>query len=214
MGLLATVIIPGNALLTSKVAGTLYKRTKLLRVDAFCGALRGARARQILFLRGKLMEEILPFLVPILISLGLFTMIGWIVWVNARRRQAKIQAQTELNNRLLEKFGSAAEFVDFLQTEEGRHFLGSLSMEGLSPAERILRSVRTGVILSVAGLGGLLLSRLSGLDQRAFIIIGITALALGIGFLVSAAVSYRLSKSWGLLAATEPGKPNVFVSAP
>lgn len=160
------------------------------------------------------MEDMLPFLVPILISLGLFIMIGWVVWVSAQRRQAKVRAQTELNNRLLERFGSAAEFVEFLQTEEGRRFLGSLSMENLSPVQRILRSVQTGVILSIAGLGGLLLARVSGLDGKAFIIIGTTALALGIGFLVSAAVSYRLSKSWGLLAAVEPGRPNVYVSTP
>lgn len=161
------------------------------------------------------MERTLPFLIPILISLGLFAMVGWIVWVDARRRQAQSKAAAETHSKLLEKFTSSQELVEFLQTDEGRRFLESAAGPRLSPLEGVLRSARYGVILTIFGLGWLLLS-LTGRydDDGALTLIGVLIGSVGIGFLVSAAVSYYLSKKWGLLTAIGSGKPNTFVSKP
>lgn len=157
------------------------------------------------------MRDMMPFLIPILTSLGFFIMVGWIVWVDARRRQMQSKSIAELQSQLLERFGSAQEFVAFSQTEEGRRFLSTLASQRLNPLERILRSVRIGVILTIVGLGGLLLAMVYRFDEEGFTIAGIV-LALGIGFLVSAGVSYRLSKSWGLLTADEASKQSNLVS--
>ena len=158
------------------------------------------------------MNSIMPFLVPIITSLALFTMISWIVWVEARRRQMQSKSVAELQSQLLAKFGSAQEFVQFMQTDEGRRFLATLAQVRLSPAERVLRSIRIGVILTIIGLGWLSLA-LTGRfdDDGALTVIGVLFLATGIGFLISAAISYRLSKAWGVF--TEPDKRNDPMSA-
>ncbi|CAN5434803.1 MAG: hypothetical protein ACR2GW_10995 [Pyrinomonadaceae bacterium] len=161
------------------------------------------------------MERVLPFLVPILISLGLFVMVGWIVWVNSRRRQAEAKAAAETHGKLLEKFTSSQELVDFLHTDEGRRFLESAAGPRLSPLEGVLRFARYGVILTIFGLGWLSLNLLGRYDDDgAFTLIGVLLGAVGVGFLVSAAVSYYLSQKWGLLTAIGSSKLNTFAAKP
>jgi hypothetical protein len=161
------------------------------------------------------MERVLPFLIPILISLGLFAMVGWIVWVDARRRQTQSKTAGETHSKLLEKFTSSQDLVAFLQTDEGRLFLESASGSRLGPPERILRSVHYGVILTVAGLGWLSLG-LTGRydDDGALTVVGVLIGTVGVGFLVSAAVSSYLSKKWGLFTATGSGASSTFVTKP
>jgi uncharacterized membrane protein len=59
--------------------------------------------------------------------------------------------------------------------------------------------VQAGVVLAIAGLGALFLStRLEYEASQFFFVIGILALALGAGFVVSAVASYALSRKLGL----------------
>ncbi len=138
-----------------------------------------------------------------IVSLGFFILIGWVIatTVSALRHKMNIRAQTELHNRLLEKFGSAGEFTAYLQTPNGERFFENLAAERTHPAGKILGSIQKGAILTVVGLGLLLLHVLySAVDEGIFLISGVLVLALGAGFLISSALSYRLSKAWGLLS--------------
>jgi hypothetical protein len=141
----------------------------------------------------------------------LFATFGWVVWaiVEGRRRWMTVKARGEFYNRMIEKFGSAREFVDFLQTEGGLRFLETFSTERIGPMDRILGSAQKGCILTIVGLGLLLLGWKYRLEEDVFTVLGTVVLALGIGFLVSAGISYRLSKGWGLLAGMEPGRPQL-----
>jgi hypothetical protein len=145
-------------------------------------------------------------LAPLLAALGSFAMFSWIAWVvvEGRRRRERLKLMTEFHNRLLDKIGSAREFGEFLQTEGGNRFLDSLSVERSRPTERILRSIQTGVVLSLLGLTLLLLRWWTG--GEAFTVIGALGLAIGVSFLVSSLVSYRLSKTWGLIQGGESGR--------
>jgi hypothetical protein len=145
-------------------------------------------------------------LAPLLATLGSFAMFSWIAWVvvEGRRRRERLKLMTEFHNRLLDKIGSAREFGEFLQTEGGNRFLDSLSIERSRPTERILRSIQTGVVLSLLGLTLLLLRWWTG--GEAFTVIGALGLAIGVSFLVSSLVSYRLSKTWGLIQGGESGR--------
>ena len=148
------------------------------------------------------LERIMPFMVPIIIVPSGLVLIGWTVaaLINAIRHRMNLRVQTELHNRLLEKFDSASEFTAYLQTEAGRRFFDNLTSERVTPATKILSSVQKGAITTVLGLGLLVLALIyHPLDQGAFTIFGVIALALGIGFLVSAGIAYRLSKNWGLM---------------
>lgn len=146
-------------------------------------------------------------LAPMLAALGMFAMFSWIAWVvvEGRRRRERLKLVTEFHNRLLEKIGSAREFGEFLQTEGGARFLGSLSMERSRPAERILRSIQAGVVLSVLGLTLLLLGW--NYDHTAIHTVGALTLAIGVGFLLSSVITLRLSRAWGLIHEGEPGRP-------
>lgn len=138
-------------------------------------------------------------LVPIIVIPSLCLMIGWLAWMLTRTNHLKTQARIELHRRLLEKINSAQEVVQLVQTEEGRQFLEALAMEQTNTLEQILGSVQKGVILTMVGLGALSLRLFFPTGFGVFIVIGIFVGAVGLGFLVSSGVAYRLSKSWDLL---------------
>jgi hypothetical protein len=139
-------------------------------------------------------EEVILF--PIL-----FGLLGFIVWIIfttiARFKTAKLQAG--LQTKLLERFGSGQELLAYVQSAAGKQFLESFAMEQRTPYGRILGAVQAGVILVLLGLALLFLrGRVAGADEG-FLISGTITLSLGIGFGLSAALSYFLSKSFGLL---------------
>lgn len=132
---------------------------------------------------------------------------------SGRKASALIRARADLQTKLLDRLGSGREVVEFCQTEGGKQFMEALSMGSIdspaskgSPTERILGSIQKGIILTLLGLGFLILAWKYHRDDPGdvFTVIGVVGLSLGIGFLLSAGVSYRLSKSMGLLANSEP----------
>jgi hypothetical protein len=126
-----------------------------------------------------------------------------VVWVivDGRRRRERLKVFTEFHGRLLERIGSAREFGEFLETDGGRNFLDSLSIEHGGPKLGIVRSVHTGVILTVLGLGLLIVSitLLYNEAEQGFRIAGVIVLSLGIGFLGAAVASYRVTGALDLL---------------
>ncbi|MBA2340832.1 MAG: hypothetical protein H0V88_10580 [Pyrinomonadaceae bacterium] len=145
-------------------------------------------------------------LLPMSVSVGFLILVGWVIatTVSALRHKMNVRAQTELHNRLLEKFGSASEFTAYLQTPNGERFFDNLATERVHPASKILGSIQKGSILSIVGLALLLLSVVyRRVDEGFFLIFGVLVLALGAGFLISSALSYRLSKAWGLMTDSD-----------
>jgi hypothetical protein len=121
--------------------------------------------------------------------------------------------QTDVHTKLLEKFGSNEELLRYAETPAGRRFLESapIALEPAAPRmsapfSRILWSIQAGAVLGVAGLGLLYVSS-EMVDEIAqfFFSIGVLTLALGVGFGVSAAISFFLSRRLGLFepAATD-----------
>ena len=93
-----------------------------------------------------------------------------------------------------------------MQTPAGRRFLESapITLDPASrplgaPLNRVLWSVQAGVVLALGGIGLLFISRRVIPDiAQGLWAIGILALALGAGFIVSAAIAYLLSSRLGL----------------
>ena len=129
-----------------------------------------------------------------------FGNIGWISWIliNSIRRTKVARAQAEVQSKLLDKFGSSQELLAYMQTEAGQRFIQveSEPVVTKSPHTKILASIKVGTILSCLGLGLLLLALV--FKEEAPLGFGTISLAIGLGFLVSSGVSYKLSKSWGL----------------
>lgn len=152
---------------------------------------------------------------PLIGFFGLFALIGYIVnvVVDGSRRRQRLKLMTEFHTRLLDRIGSAREFAELLQTDGGAQFLESLSAEGPAAAggtgvqKRILFAMQVGIVALTLGIGSLVLSvwYRSGGDAEGFVALGALTLSLGIGFLLSAALSYRVSSSLGLIDKKGPG---------
>jgi hypothetical protein len=134
------------------------------------------------------------------VTIVFFGNVAWIAWilVNAVRRTKVARAQAEVQSKLLDKFGSSQELLEYMQTEAGQRFIqvDSAPVVTKSPHAKILGSIQVGTILGCLGLGLLLLSIL--FEEGAPLGFGTISLAIGLGFLISSGISYKLSKSWGL----------------
>lgn len=140
----------------------------------------------------------------VIIAPAAFTMIAFIVWtvVTGWQRHLQVKHMAEFNGRLVERLGSVKDLAEFLQTEGGSRMLNSFTLERVSTSvrERVLRGSTIGVICIALSIGLLVLGRLySWEDHEGFTIIGVIALSLGLGFIVSSAVSYFLAKAWRIL---------------
>ena len=132
------------------------------------------------------------------IMFGLFGFVVWTIFSTiARFKTAKLQAG--IQTKLLEKFGSGQELLAYVQGDAGKRFLESLAMEQRTPYGRILGAAQAGVVLVLLGLGLLFLRGAIRGAEEGFLIGGTITLSLGLGFGLSAALSYFLSKSFGLL---------------
>jgi hypothetical protein len=137
-----------------------------------------------------------------------FANIGWIAWllISTVRRVKVARAQAEIQSKLLEKFGSSQELLAYMQTEAGQRFI-QIEVEPVAatkgPQAKILSSIKVGTILACLGLGLLILSAI--FKDEAPIVLGTLALAIGLGFLVSSGISFKLSRSWGLINGEATG---------
>ena len=149
-------------------------------------------------------------LIPITMFLAIAVTVIWVSSNSNRRREVEARSQAEVHNRLIEKFGTSKEFVDFMQTDGGRSFLKPVVVANpAAPYRKILASITAGVILTMFGISLLIMNVVAFDHEEGLIGGGSIFVMIGIGFLVSAAISYRLSKAWGLLQgrSTEAGTP-------
>jgi len=138
---------------------------------------------------------------------GIFTGLGWVVWVvstNLRKKRVA-QTQAEMQAKLLDKLSASQDLAEFLKTEAGRRLMETTPAERTNPFGKILASIQIGLVLFLLGIA---LLSLAGVIRGAWdemIVFGSISLAVGIGFMTSAGISYTLSKSWGLFDERRPG---------
>lgn len=143
--------------------------------------------------------------VPIVATI--FGTFGWVVYTistNIRKAHAS-RAVADLHSKLLDKCAASQDLVTYLESGSGRKFLESAGTEGSQPWSRILSAMQAGFVLSLVGIAELIVRSLEqNADTSEFLLIsGAIALAIGVGFLISAAMSFALSKSWGLLTPSQ-----------
>ena len=143
-------------------------------------------------------------IVEILGPLGAIAVIGWIIkiFINHRRILKLATMQVDLQTHLIDKFDSADELRAYLESDVGQTVLATTTVEKASPFGRILGSIQAGVILTFGGLALFLVRSLVPLDPSdhfGLVFLGSLAVAVGLGFLLSAAAAFWLSKSWGLI---------------
>ena len=146
------------------------------------------------------MDEVV--FMPVVISLAFFGMIVWIVWLSTNSKNRRAQAQTEVQTKLIERFGTSKEFIEFLQSPAGQRFVSGVEVStAIYARDRIIRGFGTGIVISLLGLGFLAIWLFD--HNGGFIYPGFILLGLGLGFFASALVSLKLSQRYGLV---EPGQ--------
>ena len=134
--------------------------------------------------------------------------LGWAVWViagNIRRSQASKRV-AEVHSRLLDRFTDPKELIAFLEGTAGRRYFEALEFDTGESVNRILNAIQLGVALVLLGIS-ILAIRISQDDpytRNALLLIGVPSVGLGAGFLISAAISHRLCKAWGVLDKNKP----------
>lgn len=131
-------------------------------------------------------------LIPILGILSSSTMVVLIVYFISRSRARRAEVQAEVQSRLIDRFGTAPELIEFLQSPAGRQFVsGVQSSTALLTRERILSGFSRAIILSMLGAAFLGLTFFYDDD---FAVPASILFSLGVGYLIATFVSYRLSR--------------------
>jgi len=151
----------------------------------------------------NIFEKIMAFSVFVIMLSALLWLIRTIM--NNRRWTRIATIQTEMHNKLLEKMASNQELLAYMETEAGKRFLESSPFEverpqnNVFPYSRILLSAQAGVVMIMTGVGMLWLQERLPDDAQGLLFFGILLLAPGIGLLVSAFLSYSMSRHFGLM---------------
>ncbi len=138
--------------------------------------------------------EISTAMIPLLGMLLGFVMVIAVVVIVTRSRQRRMEMQVELQAKLIEKFGSSAELVSFLQSETGQRFVRGVQTGNMKLArDRAASAIRVGIIFSSIGIGFLVLWPLTGTQGLAWP--AVLFLVLGIAYLGTSYVTLRFDVS-------------------
>jgi hypothetical protein len=164
---------------------------------------------------------------PVFVFLIFLGSLLWTVRVilENRRWNRTVKIQSEAHAKLLDRMSSSQEMLAYMESEAGKRFLESRALEvdpahsAAVPYSRILWSAQAGLILGLFGLGLILLRGHiqgdgSGNGDAALLLFGTMGVMLGLGFLLSAVVSYVLSKRFGLLNGHKEALTGTQLGAP
>jgi hypothetical protein len=145
-------------------------------------------------------------------ALGVIGGIAWLVHATIRHQKwlRLSKGHADAQAKILERFTSNEDLLNFIQTPAGRQFLESSSMPEQpkavsAPISQILWSVQIGLVLFAGGLGLNFVRavEMGELTSGIFRIVGTLVIALGAGFILSGVSSYILSKKFGLLNSAD-----------
>jgi hypothetical protein len=142
----------------------------------------------------------------VILVLGELAFAGFITWVVVRKRESRMRQRSEERVRVLERFSSGQEMTEFLNSSAGSRYLELLGDRVSHPIKSLSVTVTAGIISIFAGGAFQIISKtVTDADQMGFRIPGILGLVVGVGILVSAAVSAFLYRRAGLMPPRSQG---------
>ena len=125
------------------------------------------------------------------------------------RRWGKIFGmQSSVHSQLIEKFGTSEELLTYMGTEAGKRFLEAAPIATEfdqkrlpNVVSRVLTSVQVGAVLVMLGTGFILLKNAvrSAQEHNAMLVLGMLMLMPGLGFILSAGVTWLVAKRLRML---------------
>jgi len=163
--------------------------------------------------QGGEMEEFMRDLGPLL---GFACFLGTAIWlirvILENRRWGRIfKLQTEVHGRLIDRFASNQELLTYMETESGKKFLEAAPIpvnfeqdhRVPNAVARVLTPLQIGVVLTLLGAGMLLLRNSVPGEETHLLVLGVVALMPGLGFIISAGITWVLAARLGLMPERE-----------
>jgi hypothetical protein len=154
-------------------------------------------------------EAIMGDVVPFLVFLGVLGALIWLtrMFMENRRWGRIFKLQTEVHGKLIDKFSTNQDLLIYMDTEAGKRFLEAAPIPVSFEAEqrmpnavaRVLTPLQIGIVLSLLGLGCLLLRHADFELRVPMLVLGTIILMPGIGFIISAGVTWVLAGKLGLM---------------
>jgi hypothetical protein len=157
--------------------------------------------------RGNDTEELLSWFIPFSVFVCMLLAVLWVVRtiLENRRWNKSFKVHEDVHTKLIDKFASGQELTAYMESDAGRRLLewAPPSIEGRMPfaAGRILWSLQAGLILGLAGVGLVSVRHYVPDAAQPLLVFGMLGLTIGLGFCLSAVLSYGISKHLGLLGS-------------
>ena len=152
-----------------------------------------------------LIEEVGPFVFFVCI-------LGAILWLLRQflenRRWGRIfRLQMDVHNKLIDKFSASQELLTYMDTDAGKRFLEAAPLpvnfeqEERMPGmvARVLTPLQIGIVLTLLGFGFMLLRHVRMDMNVPMLVLGTVVLMPGLGFILSAGVTWVLAGRLGLM---------------
>lgn len=158
--------------------------------------------------RDSSFEEVFEVFTIMLTLAGISLVLIWLVrtTIEQKRWNRLSRQQSEVHNKILDRFGTSSELLDYVKSPAGSKFLESapIPLHAERPVQnrpmtRVIWSIQIGVVIGAAALGMLLVSlRLDKGAAEGMFAMGAILMSVGVGFIGSAAVSLFISRRLGL----------------
>jgi len=152
---------------------------------------------------------------------GFAMAMGLLIWlirtlVDYRRWNRLTRNQTEFHTKLMDRFTANNDLLAYIESPAGSRFLQSTPIaldagprSPGAPFGRILWSVQGGVVLIAGGIGLWVVSgRVADDASQPLHALAVIGIALGLGFTVSAIISFIISRRLGLIDSLVSGPPS------
>jgi hypothetical protein len=147
--------------------------------------------------------------IPFLVFLCILSALLWLthVLLENRRWNRIFKLQTDVHSRLIERFGTSQEVLTYMNTESGKRFLEATPIAtGVdrrqpmpSPVARVLTPLQVGIVMTLLGVGLIGVGHNIPEGRDAFLVMGMVVLMPGIGFIISAGITWVLARHLGLM---------------
>lgn len=159
------------------------------------------------------LQNILPFIIFI-VFMGAFIWLIRILLEN-RRWGRVFRLQSDVHAKLIDRFANNQELLHYMETEPGKRFLEAapipVAVDRNQPfpggIARVLGPLQFGIVLSLLGIGLLLLQHSLPDIADGLLVFGVVALMPGLGFIISALIAWRISMRLGLMPQP-PAEPS------
>jgi hypothetical protein len=160
-----------------------------------------------------------PFFALLAFACFLSALVWIIRQILENRRWNKIfKLQSDVHGRLIDKFSTSQELSAYMGTEAGRRFLEAAPFSAGMEAEqrvpnaiaRVLTPLQIGIVMVLLGVGLFLLRHASTETELPMLIFGTVVLMPGLGFIISAGVTWVLAHRLGIM----PDNPAAVVKSP